>query len=174
MPDWVTNGPLGLAVAFMFGVVFTRAQATYWIGRAIGEGAMRVDASVERTGVVVWFARHLRGDRMDSAVVKLRRYGGPIITFSFLTVGFQTFANAAAGIIRMRWPVYTAWMFPGCIAWAVIYSVGGLAVWAGLMHLATKSPWALVAVLLITGGAIAFRIGRRRRRIVGPAEQTSQ
>jgi hypothetical protein len=174
MPDWVTSGPLGLTLAFMFGVVFTRAQATYWIGRAIGEGAMRVDASVERTGVVVWFARHLRGDRMDSAVVKLRRYGGADYHVLVPHRGFSNvrqcrgrdYPDALAGVHGVDVPRLHR-LGGHLLCWRF----GGL---GGSDAPGYEVTLALVAVLLITGGAIAFRIGRRRRRIVGPAEQTSQ
>ena len=78
---------------------------------------------------------------------------------SFLTVGFQTVVNAAAGLIRMPWLRYTVAMLIGCAAWAAIYATVGIAAFEASLALAARSPWALVAVLAVAAGC-----GGRGRR----------
>ena len=34
MPGWLEDSPFPITFAVLFGIVFLRAQGTYWIGRA--------------------------------------------------------------------------------------------------------------------------------------------
>lgn len=170
MPEWVTGKPLWIAVIILFCIVFLRAQATYWIARGLTEGGKRLtDTREGLTGIV---ARAVRSDRFQRAEGLVRRYGGPVISVSFLTVGLQTMILAAAGLLRMPWIRFTAWMIPGCVAWGFIYAVGGLAVWAALLTAAKAAPWAVA--LLLAGVAVVtwWLVDRRRRRSADPAAHT--
>ncbi len=154
MPSWFDDSPFPIAFAVLFGIVFLRAQGTYWIGRAVTAGLLH-------TRVAGWMTR----PRMTRAVDALHRWGLPLVTVSFLTVGFQTVVNAAAGLIRMPWLRYTVAMLIGCAAWAAIYATVGIAAFEASLALAARSPWALVAVLAaVLGVVVAVVVMRRRSR----------
>ena len=154
MPVWVEDGPFALVVGFLLVVVFVRAQATYWLGRSVTAGAVRTRWSTLFTG-----------PRVARATASIQRWGWPIIPVSFLTVGFQSAVNGAAGVIRMPWPRYTLAMLPGCVIWAVVYAFGGLAAFRGAAALAARSPWALGAVVVALATVVAgVALWRRRRR----------
>lgn len=156
MPSWFDGLPFGITVAALFVIVLLRAQATYWVGRGVVAGALRTR-----------FADRLTGPRTSRAIALLNRYGPPVVTVSFLTVGFQTVANAAAGLIRMPWVRYTIAMAIGCVMWAVIYATIGFAALDAAMALAAHSPWLLAAVVLaLAAAAVAVVLIRRRRRAV--------
>jgi membrane protein DedA with SNARE-associated domain len=154
MPAWFEGMPFGIAVAALFVIVLLRAQATYWIGRGVIAGALRTR-----------FADRLSGPRTTRAIALLNRYGPPVVTVSFLTVGFQTVANAAAGLIRMPWIRYSIAMVIGCVMWALIYATVGFAAFDAAMALAAHSPWLLAAVVAaITVALVLVIVARRRRR----------
>lgn len=164
MPTWFEGMPFGIAVAALFLIVLLRAQATYWIGRGVIAGALHTR-----------LADKLTGPRTTRAITLLNRYGPPIVTVSFLTVGFQTVANAAAGLIRMPWVRYTVAMVIGCIMWALIYATIGFAALNAAMALAAHSPWLLVGVIaLLVAIAVAVVIARRRRRSGAPPDSMPQ
>ena len=154
MPTWFEGMPFGIAVVALFLIVLLRAQATYWIGRGVVAGALRTR-----------FADKLTGPRTTRAIELLNRWGPPVVTVSFLTVGFQTVANARGG--------------PDPDALAALHDRHGdrlRHVGVHLRHdrlrrvrrgmaLATHSPWPLVAVLAAGGRrGRRGRPGRRRRR----------
>ncbi|MBO1750691.1 hypothetical protein J4G33_02625 [Actinotalea sp. BY-33] len=164
MPAWIREGPFALVYGFLLVVVFCRAQGTYWLGRAIAAGALRSR----------WSAA-MSGPRMTRAVDAIDRWGLPVIPLSFLTVGFQTTVNAAAGFLRIRWVRYTVAMVPGCLAWALIYTVGGLAAFEAGAALLARSPWALavgVLLVLLVGAALVLR-HRRSRELRDEVEELS-
>lgn len=107
MTSWFDGAPFWIAFAALFGIVFVRAQATHWAGRGMTAGARRTRL-VER----------IDNPRTTRVTDALNRWGAPLVTLSFLTIGFQTAINAAAGITRMPWPRFTLAMVPGCLAWA--------------------------------------------------------
>jgi len=169
VPSWIQEGPFALVYTFLFVVVFLRAQATYVIGRAVAAGALRSR-----------WARYVEGPRVRRATDVIDRWGMPVIPLSFLTIGFQTAVNAGAGLLRIRWPRYTLAMIPGCVVWAAVYSVGGLAAFEAGVTLAAQSPWILAAVslavaLVISGSVIVARRRRRRAEVVDAfAERASR
>lgn len=161
MPTWFEGMPFGIAVAALFLIVLLRAQATYWIGRGVIAGALHTR-----------FAARLNGPRTTRAIALLNRYGAPVVTVSFLTVGFQTVANAAAGLIRMPWVRYTIAMLIGCAMWALIYATIGFAALDTAMALAAHSPWLLIgAIVLLVAVVGAVVITRRRRRSAAPPDR---
>jgi membrane protein DedA with SNARE-associated domain len=160
MPTWFEGMPFGIAVTVLFVIVLLRAQATYWIGRGVIAGALHTR-----------FAGKLTGPRTTRAVELLNKWGPPVVTVSFLTVGFQTVANAAAGLIRMPWVRYTIAMLIGCVAWALIYTTIGFAALDAAAALAARSPWALVVVIVLVAlVVVATLLARRRRRSVIPPD----
>ena len=161
MPRFVSDGPIWLVVAFLLIVVFCRAQATYWVGRAIARGAVHAGSSNRfLRPVLAWFS----GPGPDRGRRALNRWGPVIIPLSFLTVGFQTAVNAAAGLLVMPWRRYTLAMLPGCVAWALLYGLGLLAVWVAAINAVAGSWWMLLALALIAALAVVVRRIVRRRR----------
>lgn len=164
MPTWFDGMPFGIAVAALFVIVLLRAQATYWIGRGVIAGALHTR-----------LADKLTGPRTTRAITLLNKWGPPVVTVSFLTVGFQTVVNAAAGLIRMPWVRYTIAMVIGCVMWAFIYATIGFAAFDAAMALATHSPWLLVAVLVLVAAVIVgVVLARRRRRSAAPPDSLSE
>ena len=138
MPSWLEGKPFAITFAVLFCIVLLRAQATYWLGRGVTAGVLHTR-----------WADRISGPRTTKAIASLNRYGPPLVTVSFLTIGFQTVVNAAAGLIRMPWVRYTIAMLIGCVAWALIYATVGFAAVEAGIALATHSPWMLVAVVLL-------------------------
>ncbi len=156
VPEWISTGPWWALFAFLFVVVFLRAQATYWTGRWARAGATSADpTSPGRRGRV---SRRLSGPAMERAQAFLNRWGYVGVPLSFLTIGFQTMVNAAAGFARMRWDLYTLAMLPGCVAWATMYALLGLS----LIEAWSRSPWLMLGILAgIVGIAWAATALRR-------------
>lgn len=160
MPSFLEGLPFWWLVLALFAVVVCRAQATYWAARGAVAGTSR-----SRWG------RWLESAAVRRASALLDRWGLPIVTLSFLTVGLQTVMNAAAGIARVPWWRYTLAMLPGCVAWAFISATVGVALfWAVLASIA-GSPWGVVVLiaLVVAGGAGIWSVRRRRR----PTSSTS-
>jgi len=156
MPGWMQDWPvLGVFLFFLFGAV-ARSQAIYWVGRGVTAGVLRSR----------W------GDRLDSSQVRratttFERWGMPVVPLAFLTVGFQSAVFASVGLLRVHWLRFTLWTIPGCLVWAALWGGSGLAVVAAGVALARRSPWALVAAMLVVAAAgvlIGLRVRRRREQ----------
>lgn len=152
MMNFIYTGPAVPVYLFLLCVVFFRAQGTYWLGRYMGNFIMTRGKpdSGWRLRAYNW----IHADSTSRAIDTLQRRGWPVIPVSFLTVGFQTMVNMGAGVIRMTWPRYTAAMFPGCLAWAFIYSTIGWTVWKAALSAAAGSPLGLLATAIIILAAI--------------------
>jgi len=162
VPSALADGPWWWIFLFLLCVVFVRAQATYWLGRGLRKGAASVggdDAQTQlRRGANL--ARHFSGPAWQRAQAFVEKWGFLAIPVSFLTVGFQTLVNAAAGFLRMRWDLYTLAMIPGCAAWAAVYSAVGFSLVAAWK----ESPWLFAAAIgLLVGTAWALTQWRRKR-----------
>lgn len=158
VPQGITDLGWWAIFLFLFVVVFFRAQATYWVGRAAVSGAEKSR-----------WREKFRGPGMARAHAFLEKYGPIGVPASFLTVGFQTMVNASAGFTRMRYGVYTLVMIPGCIIWAALYTGLGYSVW----HLFTLSvTWAIVALVGVAVLVTLAVIVIRRRRTAGSAVRT--
>ncbi|MFZ6991429.1 DedA family protein [Curtobacterium sp. RRHDQ66] len=160
MPSFLDGLPFWWLVLALFVIVFCRAQATYWIAR----------------GAVAGASRSRWGRWLDSAAVRrgsalLDRWGLPVVTVSFVTVGLQTVMNAAAGLARVPWWRYLLAMVPGCVAWAFLYATVGLAVFWAVVAALAGSPWGItaVAVLVVAAVALVTVLHRRRNRTGGSA-----
>lgn len=160
MPSFIANGPFPLLVAFLTGVVFCRAQGTYWLARWVSGAALaaRLPEAGWRRRAYNWVqANQARG------VTAIERVGWVVIPLSFLTVGFQTVVNAGAGVLRMPWLRYTLAMLPGCPAWAVIYATIGLAAWQAALAAAAGSWWGIAALAGGVAVVVATVVLSRRR-----------
>lgn len=146
--------PYWVIFAAAFGIVFARAQATYWVGRGVARG----------TGNTRW-AKRLEGERAQRSIATINRWGPIAVTLSFFTVGIQTVINLTAGYTRMRYPRYLAALVPGCLAWAAIWTTIGIAAFNATVLIAARSPLGLaVLVLLVVVIVAGVVIARRRRR----------
>ncbi|WAB84655.1 VTT domain-containing protein [Microcella daejeonensis] len=148
--------PLPLAVGLFYLVVLLRGGATYALGRGArtGAGRTRVRARLETP-------RFRRAERI------VERYGAPVVAVSFLTVGFQTLANLAAGALRMPLPAYLPALAVGGFAWALIWGVVGVATYEAVVALAARSPLeAGLFVALLVGALVVIEVltVRRARR----------
>lgn len=158
MPSWLEGRPFAITFIVLFAIVLLRAQATYWAGRGVITGAMHTRV-----------ANRLNGRRLTKAIAAINRWGLPVVTISFVTVGFQTVVNAAAGLTRMRWGRYTAAMIPGCVAWAAIYATVGLAAITAWLRLDGAARWVVIGIVLAVATVLAAAVAVTRRRSV-PAE----
>ena len=100
---------------------------------------------------------------MQRATVLVNRWGAGVVALSFLTVGFQTAANAAAGLTGMPAKRYLPALAVGGLAWAVIYATVGLVAVAGWLELFLVSPAGAVAVLALLVLLVALVLRHRRR-----------
>lgn len=153
MPSFLDDLPFWPLVATLLVIVFCRAQATYWLARLAVAGASRSR----------W------GRWLDSAAVRrgsalLDRFGLPVVSVSFLTVGLQTVLNAAAGLARVPWWRYTVAMLVGCVAWAFVYATVGLALFWAVLAAFAGSPWGVAAIIVVVVAGAAARVVLRRRR----------
>lgn len=171
-------------VAALFVVVLLRAQATYWLGRAVastvrsrarraargggGDLRHRAGAGLARrwADVAARVERWSHGPGGRRAVALLQRWGPVAVTSSFLTVGVQTAVNAAAGLTRMPFRRYLVAMVPGCLAWAFVYATVGFGALYGAVAVAAGSPWAVSGVVVVLVAVVAVVL-RRRRRMAG-------
>jgi len=149
--------PYGLAVAALFVIVLIRGGATYALGRGVQAGASRTR-----------LRKVLDSDRFERARVLVDRWGAPVVALSFLTVGFQTVANVAAGVARMPLRRYVPALVIGGLAWAVLYATLGVIGFAGFARLWAVSPLAVMVVVAGMLGALAVfvwtRLRSRKRR----------
>ncbi|MFZ0530658.1 MAG: VTT domain-containing protein [Propionicimonas sp.] len=158
------NVPYPLVVSALFVIVMVRANGTYWLGRLASAGA-----------------RHTRLARlMDSpgylrATRRIDAYGAPVVTFSFLTVGFQTVANLAAGATRMSLRHYFPAVAVGSVVWAFLYATLGTVGVDLLGELYHYSPvlaiGLAVGVVAVTAAAVIWQ--SRRRAVAQDSDSTA-
>lgn len=180
VPGFISDGPWWGVFLFLLGVVFLRAQGTYWAGwwlrrgaasgaehQSLDEVAQEHDPtpahhSTRRARI----AKRFSGPLWERAQAFIERWGFLGIPASFLTIGFQTMVNAAAGFTRMRWDLYTAAMIPGCIAWAALYATLGIGLWEAWR----TSPWLFLGIVAALV-AVAWGLTRLRQS-AGSAART--
>lgn len=147
------NIPFPAIVAALFGIVVLRAGGTYLVGRLAAYGARHTR-----------LARLLDSPAFAAASARVDRYGAPVVGLSFLTVGFQTLANLAAGATRMRWFHYLPALGLGGLAWALIYAtIGtvGLDLFGRLYALSPVGATSAFVVLVAAIGGYFFWQHRR-------------
>ncbi|WP_017605349.1 DedA family protein [Nocardiopsis alkaliphila] len=144
--------PFWVVYATLLVVIMLRAPATHLLGRGVGAGANR-----GRLGERL-------GPKLETAKQRIDRYGAPVVTLSFLTIGMQTAVHFASGTVRMRLPVYLTATFVGGLIWAglwgtVISGLGGT--WLVLF---LDSPWTAVGVVVVAVLIVGLLVLRHRRR----------
>jgi len=162
--ETLRSWPYPLTVAALFVIVLVRANATYWVGRGARSGADRT-----RLHPLVSSPGFLRAERL------LERWGAPLVTACFLTVGVQTVVNLAAGATRMSLRRYLPAVALGSAVWAVLYATVGFATFSAWQRLYQLSPAAavvVVAVLVLALVGFVTRQLRHRTAVPGQAAPT--
>lgn len=151
------NAPLMAVVGALWVIVMLRANATYWLGRAIAAGTSKT-----RLGEVMESKHYATAQRW------LNRWGAPAVTISFLTIGIQTMVNMGAGMMRMSQKRYLPAVAVGCILWAFMYGTIGFIGWVAVERLWAFSPALTIVVgLVIVALIVAYvRAGRRDKQQV--------
>lgn len=168
MPD-LDSFPFAAALVFLFAIAMLRGQATYGLARLVTEQTLSRTSPAQ--GWQAALHRWLQGDAVGRGRDVVARWGALAVAACYLTVGFQTVVLAGAGVIRMRWLRFTLAQVPGALAWAVIYSTIGFAVWVAVLGAAVSGHpvlfglVALLAILLI-GYAVRRSLLRRRRLVL--------
>ncbi|MBR8740471.1 DedA family protein [Nocardiopsis sp. MG754419] len=150
--------PFWVVYVTLLVVILLRAPATYLLGRGIGAGVNR-----GRIGARL-------GPRLDAAKARIDRYGAPVVTLGFFTVGMQTAINFSAGAVRMRFPVYFAAVFVGGLAWAGLWGTvisGLVGTWLVLF---LNSPWTAMGVAVLALLVVTVLVLRHRRQRAGADE----
>ncbi|GAA5230199.1 DedA family protein [Arthrobacter cryoconiti] len=152
----IASLPFLWAYVILFCIVMLRSNATYWAGRGIAAGGRKTRMQ-----------RYLDSPAVARAEQSIARWGAPAVSVSFLTIGFQTAVNLAAGFGRMPLRRYIPATVVGAMAWAGIYATIGLAAFDAAIAAAAGSPWALAILLLTVGAALLaihlIRVSRRRK-----------
>lgn len=164
--DWLTEGPFWIALSGLFLIGVARGQGTYWIARVVTEQTLRRTHPVEgwRASVHQW----LQGEGTARGRQAIERWGLVMIPLCYLTVGFQTLVLAAAGLLRISWPVFTLVQIPGALAWALLYATIGFAMWEAALAAVAGSPLALaglIGILLVVAVTIVLSHRRRDARV---------
>lgn len=146
--------PFPVIVGAMFVIVFCRAGATYLLGRAAAAGASRSPR----------ISRMMSGEHYQRATRRVNDYGAPVVALSFLTVGFQTLANLAAGASRMSAGRYLPALVVGGVLWALLYSAIGVAGVDLFGRLFALSPLLAVGVGVALAAGYAVFISWHIRR----------
>lgn len=145
-PFWVVA--LGLFVIVMF-----RSNATYWLGRLAARGARQTR-----------IARHMDSPGYHRAVERINRWGAPIVTVSFLTIGVQTLVLLAAGATAMPQRRFLPACIVGSIAWALVYAALGFVGVEAFGRLWERSPALTLGILAVVVVGVVVSVAARRRR----------
>ncbi len=125
---------------------------------ACARGSMLFAAgTLVRRGAVTRWSGHLDRPAVVRAESWVRRFGAPVVTVSFLTIGFQSAVNAAAGALRMPMRRYLPALAAGALLWAALYLFVGLAVLDALLG-RVSWWWVVLAVGALLG---SWAVGRR-------------
>lgn len=150
------NLPVLLVWFIMYGIILCRAGATFALGRLARGGLAKSPRS----------RAMLASEKYARAEARVNRWGAPVVAASFLTIGFQTLANLAAGTTRMPWLRYIAALLVGGAAWATVYSIVGFAGFRAIVLAYERAPALTaglgVAAVVILVLAIARPATRRR------------
>ncbi|GAA4114648.1 DedA family protein [Enteractinococcus coprophilus] len=123
----------------LYVIIFCRAGGTYLIGRAVRNGVTRIGA----------IQKILASSAYQRAETAIDRWGAPAVAVSFLTIGFQTAINLAAGAIRMRWYHYLPALLIGGALWATVYATIGSVSFGAIMGAYERSPVATIGLTIV-------------------------
>lgn len=162
MGNFFTTGPFWAVYVVLFLMAMARGQMMYWIGRVPTEQALKRTAPT--TGWRARAHRWLSDGGADAGVRSIQRWGLPVVSFCYVTVGFQSLVQAAAGMLRIPLLWYVLAQIPGSLAWAAIYSTIGFGLWAAIIAAAAGSPEGLIAISVVVAAVITLIVLRFRRR----------
>jgi membrane protein DedA with SNARE-associated domain len=154
--------PFPLAVAVLTSIAFGRGGITYALGRVAESGANHTRAR-----------RVINSKGFGNARRAVNRWGPPVVSLSFLTVGVQTLINIAAGVSRMPLRRYLPALAIGALLWGFLYATVGFVTFGAWLRLYDRSPVAAVVVLVVIAlGLLVFLIVQlRSRRSGGPTDE---
>lgn len=152
------DAPFWAIATGLFLIVMARANGTYWLGRLAARGARRTR-----------IAHAMRSAAYERAVERVTRWGAPVVTVSFVTVGLQTLVLLAAGALRMPLRRFLPAVVAGSIVWALLYATVGFVGFEAVGRLWAHSPALTVGLgaLLVVGVGLA--LATRRSRSPRPA-----
>ncbi|MFC8038380.1 DedA family protein [Paenarthrobacter sp. NPDC057355] len=153
--------PFGVALAALFAIVMIRVNVTYWIGRGVvaGFAHTRYGTSLERP-------------KAARAQALIQRWGPYAVVLSFLTIGFQTAINLAAGAARMPLRRYLPAAVIGSIIWAVLYATIGLAALDTWLAVAAASPVGAALGIAVLAALLVWIVVIRKRRAAAKSADT--
>lgn len=157
------NLPLALVWLIMYGIILCRAGLTYVLGR-LTRGGLSKSPRIRAL---------LSSDKYARAEDRVNRWGAPVVAVSFLTVGFQTLANLAAGTTRMPWVRYLAALAVGGAAWATVYSIVGFAGFRAIMLAYERAPVLTVSIAAAVIVIVIVAIARPSTRKFAQREAVS-
>lgn len=156
--------PLPAAIGVLFVIVLLRAGGTYALGRGSRAGVKRL---MERRGRMA--------PQLARAETVIERFGAPVVALSFLTVGFQTAVNLAAGVLRMPLVKYLPALVVGGAMWATLYGVLGLATVNAIISAAQRDPAAAVlSALAVVALLVLIEFATRRARAFAATDAHSE
>lgn len=167
MPEFLDGWPVTAVFTFMFVLAMLRGQFLYWIGRIATEQTLK--RARPTSGFFARAHAWLDAGAAEPGLRAIRRWGLIAVPLSYLTIGFQSMIQAAAGILRIELWKYAIAQIPGALAWAAIYTTFGFITWAIILSAARGNPWAAAALALFTAVLVAVLIMARRRRDTLPA-----
>lgn len=150
MEKWIEGWPVWVGWLILFGGALVRGNATYWVGRGLRHGG-------ERSRL----AQRLDGPLVHRAEGWVARFGAPLVSLGFLTVGVQTAINAASGALRMPLQRFVPAVVVGAALWATLYLTVGLAVVDAVLG-RISWWWGLVALLTLGVVIAGSRVLARR------------
>lgn len=162
VPQWIADGPyIGIA-AFLTMIVFLRSQATYWLAWLGTYGFLATSKNSDKPWVQKLRA-WLEGASVRKGVDAVEKWGLIIVPLSFLTIGFQTVVHAGAGVLRLRWWLYTLAAIPGYIAWGLLYAAIGIGLFKTGQAVTVGKTWAIVVSTVFVIMLSLFILQRRNK-----------
>ena len=156
--------PKLLVYATLFCIVFSRAAATYAVGRGLIAGASRMRMTAK-----------MQGARYRQACELVARFGAPVVSLCFLTVGFQTMVLLASGGLRMPLRKFLPALAVGSVLWALLYGTVGFVGFHALRVVWEFSPLlCAIAVCLLLAASIGYVLYRRIRSRESAHSKTDQ
>ncbi len=160
------QAPFLVVVGALFVIVMLRANATYWLGRALIAGAGRSR-----------FSRVLNSRAYAVGAAWINRWGAPAVALSFLTIGVQTMVNLSAGVARMPMRRYLPSVVVGSVAWAFLYASVGIVGFIAVKGLWSINPTLTVGLGVLLIVVLAAVLTRKREAaptsVIATAEHTN-
>lgn len=112
--DW--DAPWAVLFAALFVIVFFRSNLFHLIGRGLVSGLTKTKL----------LSSYLESAGYKKSQDLICRYGTPVVTLCFATVGFQTLVLLASGRAKMPMRRCLPANILSCLLWAMIYSTVGM------------------------------------------------